>query len=209
MGLKPGKTTLAAVGAAALVLALTGCGEKERRGASSGDMTEIAPASPTTTGSFPAGEPVVAQFNEFEDSAAITYNQTVVPKGSNVEVLVQSQGSGTTVRLAVEGLEANRDYGAHVHVNACGAEPEQAGPHYQNRKDPKTPSVNPEYANPENEIWLDLSTDDRGNAEAESTVDWQFREGEGQSIVIHDMHTKTGEGEAGTAGDRLACVNIR
>ena len=39
-----------------------------------------------------------------------------------------------------------------------------AGPHFQNVIDPVRPSSNPAYANPGNEIWLDFTTDEEGDA---------------------------------------------
>jgi len=70
------------------------------------------------------------------------------------------------------------------------------------------PSVNPAYANPRNEIWLDFTTDKDGNASATSTVAWQFSRTLPGSVVLHSEHTHTQPGRAGTAGDRLACVNV-
>jgi superoxide dismutase, Cu-Zn family len=105
-------------------------------------------------------------------------------------------------------LLPNRAYGAHVHVKKCGAAPADAGPHYQNVVDPKQPSVDPAYANPRNEIWLDVHTDRHGFAFTSSTVDWRFTDRHAQSVVVHNEHTHTKPGEAGTAGPRLACVNV-
>ena len=96
------------------------------------------------------------------------------------------------------------------------SDPDDAGLHYQDQQEPATQgqedvvaSTDPVYANPKNEIWLDFTTDAEGNADVESSVDWQFREGEGRSVVIHATHTGMQEGEAGEAGDRLACITIR
>jgi hypothetical protein len=48
-------------------------------------------------------------------------------------------------------------------VNPCGAAASAAGPHYQHKRDPQAsataPSVDASYANPQNEVWLDLTTD--------------------------------------------------
>ncbi|MFD1212048.1 superoxide dismutase family protein [Arthrobacter sp. GCM10027362] len=206
MALKPGNTTLMAAAAAAVLLALAGCGEKPT---GSGQQSAVNPSSPVNTGTYAEGQPVKSKFNEFEDATAITYHQPEIPKGADVETLVKSEGKSTTVSLKVEGLEANRKFGAHVHVKPCGKEPGSSGPHYQNKKDPVQPSVDPAYANPKNEVWLDFKTDQDGNAQVESTVDWKFRPGEGRSIVIHAMPTMTEKGKAGMAGDRLACINIR
>ncbi|MFK4362908.1 hypothetical protein ABH939_006443 [Rhodococcus sp. 27YEA6] len=68
-------------------------------------------------------------------------------------------------------------------------------------------STDPAYANPSNEVWLDITTNANGNAQSTATVDWKFREGGAQSVVIHADRTKDALGEAGTAGDRLACID--
>lgn len=149
------------------------------------------------------------KFQSYSATAtAVTYDAKV-PAGAKVMVLgVPTVGGGTTVLLRLRGLLPHRAYGAHVHVKKCGAAPADSGPHYQNVVDPKQPSVDPAYANPRNEIWLDVHTDARGFAYTSSTVDWQFTERRAQSVVLHDEHTHTGPGEAGTAGPRLACVNV-
>ena len=38
-------------------------------------------------------------------------------------------------------------------------------------------------------------------------MDWEFRDGEANSVVLHAQHTMTGPGQAGMAGDRLACID--
>jgi Cu-Zn family superoxide dismutase len=149
------------------------------------------------------------RFEKFSATAeAVTYDAKV-PEGAKVTVLgVPTVGGRTTVLLKLKGLLPNRAYGAHVHVKKCGAAPADAGPHYQNVADPVQPSVDPAYANPRNEIWLDVHTDGHGFAYTSSTVDWQFTERHAQSVVLHNEHTHTKPGEAGTAGPRLACVNV-
>lgn len=37
---------------------------------------------------------------------------------------------------------------------------------------------------------------------------WTFREGEARSVVIHEHPTLTDPGEAGMAGERLACLTV-
>jgi len=151
-----------------------------------------------------------AKFESYSATAeAVTYDAAKVPIGAKVHVLgIPMPDGGTTVVLLLKGLLPDRPYGAHVHVKKCGAAPADAGPHYQNVVDPKQPSVDPAYANPSNEIWLDVHTDAHGFAYAKSTVDWQFTDRHAQSVVLHTEHTHTGPGEAGTAGPRLACVNV-
>ncbi|QXE38970.1 superoxide dismutase family protein [Streptomyces sp. GMY02] len=152
---------------------------------------------------------------------ALTYDVKLVPVGARIAVVErvgdrrvgghagkETAGSGTDVRLSVSGLLPNRMYGAHVHTEPCGSTPEDAGPHYQNVKDPEQPSTDPAYANPENEIWLDFTTGSGGQATAESRHTWRFRPGQAGSVVIHEHGTATTPGEAGTAGARLACLTV-
>jgi Cu-Zn family superoxide dismutase len=57
-------------------------------------------------------------------------------------------------------------------------------------------------------VWLDLRTDARGAAGVETVVPWRFAERRARSVVIHAEPTRTGPGEAGAAGQRVACVNV-
>lgn len=140
---------------------------------------------------------------------AVTYDETLVPVGARGGVTAQSGDDRTTVTLAVEGLTPNRQYGAHAHTDACGATGKDAGPHFQFEQDPVQPSVDPAFANPENEIWLDFTTDAQGNGTATTTVDRAFPDDRrAASVVVHAMSTATGPGEAGTAGDRAACITV-
>ncbi|WP_017585877.1 superoxide dismutase family protein [Nocardiopsis ganjiahuensis] len=201
------RTTPPAVGLILTALLATGCsqGAPSTSGASSTDNPAAQPTtSPSVTASIflPPGQ----------SAGAITYDETAVPEGATADVQVRVQGGSTFVQFTGTDLEADRDFGAHVHTQPCGDEPDDAGPHYQDEVDPEAaegePSTDPEYANPENEVWLDMTTDDSGNAYVTSTVEWEFREGEAHSLVLHDEHTATHEGHAGTAGDRLACVTV-
>jgi Cu-Zn family superoxide dismutase len=137
---------------------------------------------------------------------AITYNPALVPAGAKVTVASIAKGAETQVNLNVTGLQANHMYGAHAHTKPCGAKPTDSGPHYQNTPDPVQPSVDAAFANANNEVWLDFTTDAKGDATASATVKWQFRTGSANAVVIHAAHTSTEQGKAGTAGDRLACV---
>lgn len=149
-------------------------------------------------------------------SNALTYDSKMVPVGARISVVEHVRkpigervgGAATSVRLRVSGLLPNRTYGAHVHTKQCGRTPDASGPHYQNVKDPIQPSTDPAYANPENEVWLDFTTDVGGRATAGSRHDWRFRPGEARSVVIHEHGTATEPGEAGTAGARLACLTV-
>lgn len=149
------------------------------------------------------------QFQAYQPGAtAITYDQTLVPAGARISVGSVSVLDGTEVLLTAQGLVPGRDYGAHAHNTVCGQSPADAGPHYQHQVDPVQPSVDPVYANPDNEIWLDFTTDAAGNGTARATVDWAFGERHPNAVVLHEHHTRVMPGEAGTAGPRLACATV-
>ncbi|MFC7308541.1 superoxide dismutase family protein [Streptomyces monticola] len=136
----------------------------------------------------------------FIPSEAKTYDMDLVPAASHIEVEQRGDEGGTTVALRVKGMKAGHKYGVHVHQKPCGAKPEDAGGHYQHRKDPVQPSKNPAYLNPENEVWLDFEADADGAATARSEHSWSFRRGEAASVVLHRA--------PGGAGDRLACFTV-
>jgi Cu-Zn family superoxide dismutase len=72
-----------------------------------------------------------------------------------------------------------------------------------------TLSVDPAYANPRNEIWLDFTADRLGTGgrclqgRLAARRPWRPK-----SVVIHETHTNSDPGRAGTAGARLGCVNV-
>jgi Cu-Zn family superoxide dismutase len=135
---------------------------------------------------------------------------SAIPAGATARVqAVYDASANTIVTLHVWGLAPNTQYGAHAHVNACGTSGANAGPHSQNVQDPVVPSVNPTYANPRNEIWLDLTTDADGNGVAQTRVPWQFgSDRRAHSVIIHVEHTHTGPTDSGVAGTRLACLTV-
>jgi Cu-Zn family superoxide dismutase len=178
------------------VLALTGCG----------GALAATPAPSTTPDT---NVQVGATFAMDPAGTAVTYDPALVPVGSRVAVSSATGDDGTVVMLAVRGLMPDRRYGAHAHVESCGDTGDAAGPHFQNEVDPVQPSVDPAFANPQNEIWLDLTTDSAGAGSATATVEWGFeRNRRAKSVVIHEMGTATGPGEAGKAGARPACVDV-
>lgn len=146
-------------------------------------------------------------------ATAVTYNPALAPAGARMQVSMIPSGETTIAELTVSGLQPNRGYAVIAHVNACGGVPGGEGPHYQNRIDPAAtnvaPSRNPEYANPANEIWLDVRTDGSGSGTSRSTVPFLFTDRGPGSVVVHDaMQTATGPGQAGNAGDRVACLTL-
>ncbi|MBC3194071.1 superoxide dismutase family protein [Pseudonocardia sp. C8] len=153
---------------------------------------------------------VSATFAQGGGGPAYTYDTALVPAGATVEVTSAAADGGTTTTLRVSGLQPNRTYGAHAHTKPCTpAAGADAGPHYQFRPDPVSPSVDPAFANPQNEIWLDVTTDASGAGEATSTVPWTFPpDRRAASVVLHEKATATHAGHAGTAGARPACVTV-
>jgi Cu-Zn family superoxide dismutase len=168
-------------------------------------------APPAAPPSAPAVKPVAetdvaAPAASGDQPKGITYDVARIPLGAKLSTGSSVANGQTTVELKVSGLLPNTKYGSHVHTKPCGAKPADSGPHYQNAKDPVSPSVDPQFANAENEIWLDFTTDAQGAATGTATVKWEFRKGEANSVVVHAAHTSTEHGRAGTAGDRLACL---
>lgn len=193
------RTPLTVLGGVVAALALVGC--------SSPDAGSDAPA-PT---SAPAQQNTVQTTATFapDGGTATTYDESLVPAGATASVTAMESDGSTTVTLEVSGLQPDRAYGAHAHAKPCGPTGADAGPHYQHEQDPETPSVDPAFANPENEIWLDFSTDAQGGATTTSTVGWTFpQDRRAGSVIIHEMPTKTAAGEAGVAGDRVACIAV-
>jgi Cu-Zn family superoxide dismutase len=163
-----------------------------------------APQAPSVLGT------VSGTFLPYPDGIrAVTYDPKVVPPGATAQVTIARTAQGTTVRLRARGLVPRRSYGAHLHTRPCTAAPDEAGPHYQHNPDPEPPSVDPAYANPRNEVWLDFTADTHGGGSAASALGWTFDEVEPpRSMVVHAGLTRTGAGEAGTAGPRVACLTL-
>ena len=185
----------AAVVAALSVMTLVACG-----GAATG-----APAS-----SMDSARIVTAQGTFAAPPATpATYDSALVPAGASATVNASEAATSTSVTLAVAGLQPNRQYGAHAHTKPCGSDGKDAGPHFQFKPDPVTPSVDPAYANNGNEIWLDFTTDAAGSGRATSTVPWAFpADRRAASVIIHAMPTSTEPGKAGSAGNRAACITV-
>ncbi|MET9294003.1 superoxide dismutase family protein [Streptomyces sp. NPDC003077] len=172
----------------------------------------LAPAAAPSVGVQSTSVSVRAHFAASPTGEAVTYDPALVPVGSRVAVVEKRYGTAkagrTAVVLRLSGLLPDRTYGAHVHTKPCGPKPADSGPHYQNVPDPVQPSTNPDYANPRNEVWLDLTTDEDGDGATAAKVNWHVRYGEARSVVVHEHKTHTEPGHAGTAGARLACVNV-
>ena len=135
-------------------------------------------------------------------------NGTPNPIGPGATAKVKAEETkdgGTIVTLRVKGLPPNREFGSHVHMLACSNN--KAGGHYQNNPAP-TGGNTSQYANPENEVWLDFTTDDHGHGKARAKVAWTFRADGANAVIIHDHETTESDPGAGTAGAKLACLDV-
>ena len=150
-------------------------------------------------------------------SKSITYNTALVPVDAAILASLEPADGGdrpqTVATLTVAGLLPHRGYAVHAHTKPCGATGDDAGPHYQNHVDPaatpQRPSTDPYYANPRNEIWLDVRTNANGGGSSRTTVPFVFTNRAPGSLVIHEaMNTATGAGQAGEAGARVACLAL-
>lgn len=116
---------------------------------------------------------------------------------------VRIADGGMRLTLTVTGLHGNQMFGSHVHKLACSDT--MAGGHYQNNPAPADAGTNAAlYATPQNEVWLDFTTDATGNAMVSATESWIPRAGQANAIVVHEHMTAAG----GVAGAKLACLSI-
>ncbi|MFI6819069.1 superoxide dismutase family protein [Nonomuraea sp. NPDC050328] len=125
----------------------------------------------------------------------VVYDRALAPEGARASASVDSTATGTVSSLTVEGLLPQRTYGAHLHANACGAKPDDAGPHFQHTHG---------QANATSEVWLDLTTDEAGTGQATAKHSWSLGAMTPKSAVIHAQPTKPD----GTAGPRVACLSL-
>lgn len=140
-----------------------------------------------------------------------TYNEQLAPVGAEMAIEMTPKGSSTTFSLQVTGLRPNRGYAAHAHTDKCGADPDASGGHYQHKPAPDSASdTDPKYVNPENEFWLDFTTDAKGNGSSEVTLDVEVNDWDRpRSVVVHSAKkTSTAPGKAGESGDRVACLSL-
>lgn len=199
------RVTIAIV-TAAVALLPAACGgvtlAAERAKTLHGDATLQAPAQTPLVGSASA-----------TTTRAETYNPALAPLGAHLSAsLTPSGGKSTTAEFTVSGLLPNRGYAAQAHVNTCGGSPGGVGPNYQNRIDPAVsptavggaPSSDPQYANPQNEIWLDVRTDANGAGTSRTTVPFVFTDRGPGSIVVGDAQQTS----PGMDGAPVACLTL-
>lgn len=193
----------ATIALVAVALGATGCGQPS------------PPSAPMPTEQPPlqgiTAEGVLAPADQATN--AFTYDQALAPQGARVAVQAGEADGATQIRMQVQGLQPDRGYAAHAHARACGPTGDAAGPHFQNVVDPaanpQQPSTDPAFANPQNEVWLDLRTDGDGNGEVSTEVPFVFADRAPASVVIHQHEaTATAPGQAGSAGGRVACLDV-
>jgi Cu/Zn superoxide dismutase len=136
------------------------------------------------------------------------------------DATLERSDEGTTVSLALSGLEPKTEYVAHVHSGTC-TEADPGGPHF------KFDAAGSDE--PPNEIHLEFTATGDGEAEAEVSSDREVPVGGARSIVLHaagDEH-ETGfgvaaggagsilvheghrhEGEAPSPPDKIACAEL-
>ncbi len=120
-------------------------------------------------------------------------------------VEVSEAGTGTLFKLAVTGLKGvSREFGAHVHAGPCEVPTQGAGHYQHSARPPDAGATDPTWANNDNEVWLDFTTDAKGAAAAERTSTFKVDATRAKAVVIHTM--KTGAG--GAAGTKLACIGL-
>ena len=125
------RTTVAAlVGAVLLTGGLAACSSETP--SSTPQAPEIKPVAETAV-----AEPAASG----DQPKGLTYDVKRIPLGAKLSTGSSVENGQTTVELKVSGLLPNTKYGSHVHTKPCGAKPADSGPHYQNEKDPVTPSV--------------------------------------------------------------------
>jgi Cu-Zn family superoxide dismutase len=140
---------------------------------------------------------------------AVSYDSALVRAGATLRLSIAGLGGRTVANMTVTGLVPNHAYGAHLHTKPCGPKAADAGPHYQHIPDPHTPSVDPTYANPQNEVWLDFRTGSDGAGSANAVQQWMFTsDAPARSLVIHEKSTATAKGHAGMAGARVGCLTL-
>jgi superoxide dismutase, Cu-Zn family len=195
-----------AVVATAMTFTPVACGDDESSEESQAPAP--APAGPPNTSTLSGVDTFVAPSPGAE---AVTYNPALVPEGASILASIMPAGFGyteTRANLSAAGLLPNHAYVVRAHTQACGATAEDAGPPYQNRVDPAaTPqgaSTNPQYANPRNELWLDIRTDSDGSASSGASVPFTFTDRAPASVVVYDA----APGQAGQLGAPIACLNL-
>jgi Cu-Zn family superoxide dismutase len=146
-------------------------------------------------------------------SKAITYNPDLAPIGAALTATIIPTSEGSTAQLTVLGLLPDRGYTVYAYEKACGPTANAAGARFQNRRDPaatsSAPSTHPQYANPDNEIWLDVRTDDAGTGTSAATLPFVLTDRAPGSLMIYaTMRAPQERARAGSIGSPVACLTL-
>lgn len=119
------------------------------------------------------------------------------------EAELERADGGTTVSIALSGLEPNMPYIGHLHSGGCD-QADPGGPHFQFEKGGSE--------EPPNEIHLEFSSNGKGEGEAEAKSKREVPLGEAGSVVVHsegshhEMAAFTHEGHSHS--DKIACAQL-
>jgi Cu-Zn family superoxide dismutase len=116
-------------------------------------------------------------------------------KAGGVEGQLESSAFGgrTTSDLFIRKAPPNKNWGAIAHVDPCNIN--QGGARYRN---------NPQGgSNPQNEIWLDIKTNNKGQGSSRSVVNFVVRPDGANSLVLYQNPAASGN-----VGNRIACLNF-
>lgn len=123
-------------------------------------------------------------------------------KDVKTTITVVRTSDTTSVLLRASGFPADaagKTFGVHVHVNPCGPEPADAGPHYKN---PDAPAGTPMHAK---EIWLDITVGENGAGHSGDVVPWRVAAKAAGSVIVHAKPT---DQDTGDAGARNICTTV-
>jgi hypothetical protein len=127
----------------------------------------------STTGSGEAvaeeSAPVTGQFEPLPDTP-VAYARVTG------EAELERSNGGTSVSIAVSGLEPETAYVGHLHTGGC-AQAEPGGPHFQFEKGGSE--------EPPNEIHLKFTANANGEGKAEAASKREVPVGEAGSVVLH------------------------
>ena len=136
---------------------------------------------------------------------AYRYDRALVPSRAWVRLVSVSALGVTRTTLEARGLRPGRVYGTHLHARGCGADPMAAGDHFQWRRGGK---FDPRFANPRNEVWLDLRTNRAGRGTVRARNPWTYGSRLPGSVVLHAQPTRHDHTRPGDAGARVACLTL-
>ncbi|MGH3694435.1 MAG: hypothetical protein ACRDRX_10710 [Pseudonocardiaceae bacterium] len=146
-------------------------------------------------------------------SKAITYDPRLAPIGAAMTATIIPTSEGSTAELTVLGLVPNRSYAVSAHTKACGTNANTAGTRFHFSPDPAprapTTSSDPELAEPEGEISLQVRTDAAGTGTSRIALPFTLTDRVPGSMVVSDGTPGTTDpDQAGKARARIACLTL-